>query len=126
MALQAIGAVLKAIPWTAAIGEALQTVGKVLQQIGNVVEKVGNVVKTTGEVASQADNNFGSFLDNVTDAIKTGWREGGEQADAYSAELNAKFSTQNTATSQDDSTIQIDNSNSETTSDLDQGDIVDM
>ena len=125
-ALQAIGAVLKAIPWTHAAGVALENVGKILYKVGTVVENVGKVIKSTGEAAAQADNAFGGFLGNITDAIKNGWKQGGEEADAYSNELNAKFSNLDTATSQQDSTVNNEDSNSENTSDVDQGDIIDM
>ncbi len=125
-ALQAVGAILKAIPWTHAAGVALENVGKLLYRIGTVVENIGNIIIKTAQVASNADDIFGTILGDIPNAVKDGWKKGGEEADAYSEQLNSKLSKNNPAASQENSSTETQDSESETTSDADQGDIADI
>ena len=125
-ALQLIGGVLKAIPWTHAIGVVLENIGKILYRVGTVVENIGNVIIKTAQIASSADDLFGTLLGNIPNAIKDGWKKGGEEADAYSEQLNSQLSKNDTSKSQEKSTTETKDSNSETTKDADQGDIADI
>jgi len=84
----AIGQVLSAIPWTAAIGKALTTVGKLLVKVGTVLDTVGKAIEKIGNTAKDADASFGSMLGNIGSAIKEGWAQGSADADAYEQKLN--------------------------------------
>ncbi len=125
-ALQAVGVAMQAFPPTAPAGKALETVGKTLYSIGTVLETVGQALVKTGQIAAGSDDIFGTLLGNVTDAVKTGWKKGSEEADAYSAQLNSKLSKNNPSASQENSSSETKDSNSETTKDAEQGDIADI
>ena len=125
-ALQAVGIAMQAFPFTAPAGKVLETVGIALYRVGTVLDAVGQVLVKTGQVAAGSDDIFGTLLGDVTNAVKDGWKKGGEEANAYSAELNSKLSKNNPSASQENSSTETKDSESETTKDAEQGDIADI
>jgi hypothetical protein len=85
-----------------------------------------NRISKTAQVASNADDIFGTILGDIPNAVKDGWKKGGEEADAYSEQLNSKITKYNPSASQENSSTETQDSESETTSDADQGDIADI
>ena len=124
--MQAVGIAMQCFPFTAPAGKVIEQIGHTLYQVGSVVEAIGNVIVKTAEVASSSDDIFGTLLGEIPNAVKQGWKKGGEEADAYSEQLNAKLSKNDTSKSQENSTTETKDSESETTKDAEQGDIADI
>lgn len=125
-ALMAIGAALSAFIFTAAIGALLIKVGKILCKVGSAIEAVGKVVESTGNLAKGSDASFGSIISGIGDAAKSGWKKGGEEADAYSNEMTSKFSNSFGSFSQENSSVTTANTESDITSDADQSGVADF
>lgn len=128
--LSTVGKILSAIPWTAAIGQVLEKVGTVLQKVGTVILNIGNVLLKVSEVAATADNLFGELIGGLKTAVTDGWKQGGEEAEAFSKQLDEKYGINNDGDGIEDTgettNLEVEDSTDETVTDADQGPITDV